>query len=441
MKTPIYDFVTEYAKKSTARFHMPGHKGKKRLGPEALDITEIVGADVLYSAEGIIAESEENASLLFGTAHTYFSTEGSSLAIKAMLALATEGKPHARILAARNAHKAFLYAVALLDLSVEWIGIPKRHICESHVSAEEVEATLATEKYDALYLTSPDYLGHMPDIKSIAAVCKRHGVPLLVDNAHGAYLAFLSPSLHPIALGASMCTDSAHKTLPTLTGGAYLHIAKDAPRAYLEGARRALSLFASTSPSYLILSSLDLTNRYLAEEMDEKLSVTLARTEALKTRLIKEGYPVVEGEPLKLVLRVCEIGYTGEEFASLLRNEGIELEYADGEYAVFMISPETNEGDMDKLRCAIFAIPRRAPILPSTLPFPPVKSVLSPREAILARQERVPVLNAVGRICGTPTVSCPPAVPIVTSGERIREEHLALFERYGVREIDIVAET
>ncbi len=441
MKTPIYDFVTEYAEKGTARFHMPGHKGKKRLGLETLDITEIGGADVLYNADGIIAESEENASLLFGTAHTYFSTEGSSLAIKAMLALATEGKPRARILAARNAHKTFLYAAALLDLAVGWIGIPERHLCESRVSAEEAEAALSSEEYDAVYLTSPDYLGQMPDIKSIAAVCRKHGVPLLVDNAHGAYLAFLSPSLHPIALGASMCVDSAHKTLPTLTGGAYLHISKDAPRAYLEGARRALSLFASTSPSYLILSSLDLTNRYLAEEMEEKLSLALARTEALKARLIQIGYPIVEGEPLKLVLRVSEIGYTGEEFASLLRKEGIELEYADGEYAVFMISPETDKRDMDRLEKALSSLPRLSPLCVSALPFPPVLSVLSPREAILAKQERVPVISAVGRICGTPTVSCPPAVPIVTSGERITREHLALFERYGVSEIDTVAET
>ena len=124
MTTPIVDFVRSYAKSGTSRLHMPGHKGQKLLGFEDADITEIKGADELYEAEGIIAESEANATKLFGTAHTYYSTEGSSQCIRAMLCLALQAAPAGQrpvLLAARNAHKALLYAAALLDFDIQWL--------------------------------------------------------------------------------------------------------------------------------------------------------------------------------------------------------------------------------------------------------------------------------------------------------------------------------
>jgi len=437
MKTPIYDFVKSYAEEGYARFHMPGHKGISKLGCEAYDITEIDGADILYDANGIIAESEQNATELFATAHTYYSAEGSSLAIKAMLALIGRSS---RILAARNAHKAFVYAAALLDLSVSWLDIPSEHLCTSAVSAHDIEAALDKNEFDAVYVTSPDYLGHLLDIGSIAAVCKAHGTPLLVDNAHGAYLAFTKPSLHPIALGATMCTDSAHKTLPTLTGGAYLHIAKDASQKYTDGARRMLSLFASTSPSYLILASLDLTNAYLAQEMPQKLPHAIDRTEHLKLSLSQKGYRTEASEPLKLVLDATSFGYTGTEISSALQKNGVFAEYADDRYTVFMISTETSDEDFDRLETAILSLPIRE-ALPS-LPFsiPPIRTVLSLREAILSPCERIRTSDATGRICATPCVSCPPAIPIVMSGERITKEHISLLIRYGTNEIDVIKE-
>ena len=270
--TPIVDFVNEYVKKDISRLHMPGHKGRRYLGCEHLDITEIGGADDLYSANGIIRESEENASSLFRTAYTFYSTEGSTLSIKTMLALVAERDGY--IVASRNAHKSFLHACALLDLDVEWLYPDNfSHLCCCDVTADKVKRVLSCAKKlpCAVYLTSPDYLGNILDIKSIAKVCDDYGVPLVVDNAHGAYLAFCEPSMHPIALGAHMCCDSAHKTLPVLTGGAYLHIAKKADERYIKNARSKLALFASTSPSYLILQSLDMCNKTLADGYVENL--------------------------------------------------------------------------------------------------------------------------------------------------------------------------
>ena len=230
MNTPIFDFVRANAIKNPVRFHMPGHKGNRFLGVESWDITEIAGADELYVAEGIIGESERNAASLFGSGKTLYSTEGSSQCIRAMLylaAIAAKSEGRKTVLAARNAHKTFLYALALCDLDVAWLTPEDSgSLCSCPLTARDVEAALESAEAApiAVYITTPDYLGGLLPVREIAGVCRRYGVPLLVDNAHGAYLKFLPESLHPMDAGADLCCDSAHKTLPVLSGGAYLHI-------------------------------------------------------------------------------------------------------------------------------------------------------------------------------------------------------------------------
>ncbi|MGB4661180.1 MAG: hypothetical protein WBI07_18555, partial [Mobilitalea sp.] len=274
MKTPIYDFVQNYRKQDISRLHMPGHKGHVFLGCEEIDITEIQSADSLYEASGIIAESEDIATSLFESEHTYYSTEGSSQCIQAMLYLTLQQSKTSTdsnrpvLLAARNVHKAFVHACALNDLDVTWMypdDDTSHSICSCVITPSQLERSILAmpQKAIAVYVTSPDYLGIQMDIAGLASVCKKFDLPLLVDNAHGAYLKFLPVPQHPMDLGATMCCDSGHKTLPVLTGGAYLHISKEAPPSYSSNARSALSLFGSTSPSYLILQSLDLCNRYL----------------------------------------------------------------------------------------------------------------------------------------------------------------------------------
>ncbi len=446
MRTPIYDFVRRYADADPVRFHMPGHKGRGALGCEAFDITEVHGADVLSHAEGIIAESEGNATALFGTAHSFYSTEGSTLAIKTMLALVSAGAKQGErpiVAAARNAHKAFVYAAALLDFDVRWIYPGSaEHLCGGQPSAEEVDKLLSSmeQKPIALYLTSPDYLGNMADVASISAVCKRYGVPLLVDNAHGAYLQFLSPSHHPIALGATMCCDSAHKTLPVLTGGAYLHVSKDADAAYVERARATMAVFATTSPSYLILSSLDLCNRYLADGYAERLVGCVARLECVRNEIAEMGFSILASEPQKLVIDAARAGYAGDELADRLREGGVEVEFSDRDVVVLMASPENTERDYERL-CSLFsAIPVGKPALREVLLPEAGERCMSIREAIFARRETVSAAESLGRICATPTVSCPPAIPIAISGERIGARAVEIFSAYGIDRIDVVVE-
>ena len=326
MTTPIYDFVKKYSESKASRFHMPGHKGRGPIGCEMYDITEISGADVLYSADGIINESENNLSSLYGTAHSFYSTEGSTLAIKAMLALVSEraGDERPLVLAGRNVHSSFVKAVALLDLDVDFMySNREEHLCKCDISAENVRSAILTAKKKpcAVYVTSPDYLGNILDIAGISAVCRENDIPLLVDNAHGAYLKFLPEDIHPITLGAAMCADSAHKTLPVLTGGAYLHISSDYSE-YVPRAREALSLFASTSPSYLTLSSLDLCNKYLSENYNHKISSLVEKLNELKMSIIDLEFEICESEPLKVVIK------SGEALADHLHKNDIEVEFS-----------------------------------------------------------------------------------------------------------------
>ena len=440
MDTPVCDFVRAYAARSGLRLHMPGHKGAALLGMEAMDITEVEGADVLYHAEGILQKSMGNAASLFGTARTVYSTEGSTLAIRAMLYLALlHGKTQRRkslILAARNAHKAFMTSAALLDFSVEWLyPETERSLLSCRITAEELERRLSgmAELPAAVYITSPDYLGAMADIRGLSAVCRRYGVLLLVDNAHGAYLRFLPEDRHPISLGADLCCDSAHKTLPVLTGGAYLHISKGAPALLRSEAEHAMNLFASTSPSYLILQSLDAANRYLADGYRQRLAAFAAETAALKQRLTDAGFSLASEEPLKLTVSAKVCGQTGEELADHLRQFGIECEFSDPDYLVLMLTPEIGTAGLQKLEAALAAVRFRRMVCDPAPKLPVPERICSIREALFAPAEILPAAQCLGRVFASAAISCPPAVPIVVSGERIDEDALRCFAYYGIK--------
>lgn len=444
MDTPICDFARRYAQGHALRLHMPGHKGSGPLGVEQYDITEIDGADSLYEARGIIRQSEGNAGMLFGC-ETFYSTEGSSQCIRAMLYLAML---HARqrgrkplIAAARNVHKTFLSAAALLDLDVMWL-YPRQP--DSYLSckldAHDISEYLsrAGELPAAVYLTSPDYLGNLADVAAISAVCHRYGVLLLVDGAHGAYLRFLEPSQHPIDLGADLCCASAHKTLPVLTGGAYLHISNAAPTMLVRQAKNALALFGSTSPSYLILQSLDAANAYLSRGYPGTLAGFLPQVQRLKNELCAHGYCLQGDEPLKLTISPKSYGYEGKEIAGRLLEKGIVCEFADPDFVVMMLTPETGESGLRQLRAALLSIPRRTAVTRMLPEFHRCEQVMSIREASLSPAETVPVEDSIGRVLAAATVGCPPAVPIITCGERIDEAAVQRFSYYGIETCAVV---
>ncbi len=445
MKTPVCDFVKQYAQQNALRLHMPGHKGKSLLGMETLDITEIDGADVLYHPHGIIRESQDNAAKLFGAAKTVYSAGGATLCMQAMVHLlglyAAQMDKAPLIAAGRNAHKSFLTAAALCAAEISWIW-PERQtdavsclitpqVLERHLSQMEQLPV-------AVYITSPDYLGNLADIRGLSAVCRKYGVLLAVDNAHGAYLRFLPEDMHPLTLGAHLCCDSAHKTLPVLTGGAYLHLSGDAPGLLLEQAENAMALFASTSPSYLILQSLDAANAYLAEGYGERLACFAQKIAQLKKRLEGAGYTFVGQEPMKLTLAAKAYGYIGTELAQRLSEKGLVCEFSDPDYVVLMLTPENGDGALERLETALLSIEKK-PAITQKMPLldkPVVR--MSPRQALMTVSRPCAVQDSLGKVLGSPAVSCPPAIPIVVCGEEINESAIRVMEYYGIENINIL---
>ncbi len=446
MDTPICDFVKEYAIKNTARLHMPGHKGKDILGFEKYDITEISGADSLYEADGIIAQSERNASLLFDC-DTFYSTEGSSLCIRAMMYLALlfskAQNKELLVFAGRNAHKTFISASALLGFDIEWLKQDKNTSYHSFsVDFHELEKSLYehSDKTKVVYITSPDYLGNIADIKKISKICKKYNTYLFVDNAHGAYLKFLENAQHPIDCGADICCDSAHKTLPVLTGGAYLHISKELPKVFKDNAKNALCLFGSTSPSYLILQSLDMANKTLEKEYKEKLKNIITLIDNLRNTLTNTGYALYGNEPLKITIQTKKYGYTGYEFAEMLRQNNIECEFADPDFVVLMLSPNTSDKEIAQLKNVLLSIPKQNIIntAPPVMQTPSKKMCI--RDAVMAQSVLLPVKECIGKTVAITNAACPPAIPIVVSGEVIDEFSIKCFEYYSIDSVYVVME-
>lgn len=442
MKTPIVSFLKSYQEKSPVRMHMPGHKGAGILGFEGMDLTEIYGADELFAAEGIIKESEQNASSLFGCP-TYYSTQGSTLCIQTMCTILcqdakSKGKKP-KILAGRNAHRSFIHAAALLDFDIAWLyGNSDYLSCK--INIEDLEKEIVENNPTAVYLTNPDYLGNLLDISALAFVCKKYNVLLAIDNAHGAYLRFLEDSLHPIDLGADLCCDSAHKTLPVLTGGAYLHLSDSLNQVWKNDVKHFMEYFSSTSPSYLIMASLDATNEVLDTTFKKSLSECIQRVDGLKNALIQHGYTILSGEPMKITISTKEFGYTGNEIANLLMECDIYPEFYDSDYIVLMPSPYNTKDDFNRLEKCLCEIERKSILVNKPPKLEQSKKAMNVRQALFAPSMKVDVTKSLGKVCSSVTVSCPPAILPVIPGEVISESMIEVMKYYGIETVRVVKE-
>lgn len=445
METPIYDFLMKYSKRSPLRAHMPGHKGVSPVSDleklYSLDITEISGADSLFEADGIIKKSEENASRLYNTVETVYSCGGSTLCIQAMLHLMKQ--ENRCVIAMRTVHRAFLNACILLGIEIIWIYPQEKNgiLSGSYSTADFEKAVLKLKGTPfCIYVTSPDYLGNMADISALAKLCHAYDSPLLVDNAHGAHLAFMQENIHPMALGADLCCDSAHKMLPCLTGCAYLHTSNDRYRGRLKG---AMSMFGSTSPSYLMLMSLDLCNRFLAEKAEANISMVCTMADKMKKRLSYKGKYIFMGgkDPLHVVIDAAGMGADGRKIANELEKNGCFPEYAGRDAVVLLLSASERAEDIERMErilqdCSVKANAQEAKKEPPSFPKP--KSVMDMRSAALGASEVISVNQAEGRICAGVRVPCPPAVPIVISGEMIDKSAAETLKYYGIETIEVI---
>lgn len=440
MKTPIVSFLKSYQDRTPVRMHMPGHKGVGIFGFEGMDLTEINGADELFAAEGIIKESEQNASSLFGCP-TYYSTQGSTLCIQTMCTILcqdakSKGKKP-KILAGRNAHRSFIHAAALLDFDVAWLYGNNDYL-SCKISPETLEKEIVENHPTAVYLTNPDYLGNLLDITALASICKKYNVLLAIDNAHGAYLRFLKDSLHPIDLGADLCCDSAHKTLPVLTGGAYLHLSDSLNQVWGNDVKHFMEYFSSTSPSYLIMASLDAANDVLDRTFRSSLSECIRYVDSLKNKLVQRGYTILSGEPMKITISTKDYGYTGNEIAYFLMDRDIYPEFYDSDYIVFMPSPYNTNADFERLEECLCEIQRKSVVFNLFPKLEHVKKVMNIREALFAPSMKVDVSKSLGQICSSVTVSCPPAILPVIPGEVISACAIEVMKYYGIESVRVV---
>ncbi len=436
MNTPIHDFLTQYSQSGIVRAHMPGHKGREN----PLDITEIKGADSLFEADGIIAESERIAASIFGSRETIYSCGGSTLCIQAMLTPFAGGTAAA----GRNAHRAFIYACIMLGINIKWIYPDDSTYLSGAVTADALRRVLSDgERPSVVYITSPDYPGNMTDIDSISEVCREYGIPLAVDNAHGAYLRFVTGAdgrpQHPLYHGADICCDSAHKTLPVLTGGAYLHINSDDAR--FGCMKDNMALFGSSSPSYLILDSLDRCNTYmeklLAEGAQNEFNTLPLRTAQLRRSLGEKGFSVIDGECGKLTVYAPHSGYTGKELADMLRARSVECEYSDSVYTVLMLTG-LSDSDIEKIRTAFEDIPQKTPFTPGICRIKEHTAVYDVRTAFFMPYELIPTEKAAGRICARAVSACPPGAAVTVGGEIFLEEDIPLLLSQGTENVFVV---
>lgn len=468
MRLPITEFLKEYdADKEIVRLHMPGHKGK--FADCCDDITEVQGADSLYEADGIIAESEKLTSELFGTRRTFYSTEGSSQVIKTMCYLAIRyasknsgdsTRTDYVIAASRNAHKSFINASMLMQFDIAWLPSEddEYSICKCNVTPEGLRRYLTEYKKNsnktlaAVFITSPDYLGNMLDIRELSKVAHEFGTLLICDNAHGSYLKFVGGDMHPISIGADMTTDSAHKTLPVLTGGAYLHISKNAPEGLEAQARQGLLLFGSTSPSYKIMRSLDLA---LERVIPEEYAKCAEHMEELKNELRGMGIEVYGDEPFKLTMDLRHSDIDGNSLKKELHEKKIVCEYGEPDFVVTMWSPFNEYPvEFDRFKQAIKAAIEAAEKEPDEAAivakrdssnirhkkFVLPEVVYQPYQTLLMNKKIVKVsADLEGEIAADNLTGCPPAITPIIAGERFSRDVIDILEFYGVEEIGIIA--
>lgn len=429
----LYESMAAYLALGAKRQHTPGHKGV--LPPplqEAArwDLTELAETDELYDPAGPLLEAEGQFARFYGSGAALLCAGGSSLCIQAMLAAACP--PGSRVIAGRNAHISFMNAAALLDLEPVWLwpagfagaALPGR------VTPGQVEQALAEcPDAAAVYLTSPDYYGVLTEIAAIARLCRRRGVPLLVDNAHGAHLRFF-PGLHPMEQGADFCCDSLHKTLPALTGAALLQARESAWQGPL---RQGMALFGSTSPSFLILLSAAQLAAGIAG-LAEGYRALAGRVAAVRDAA-GAAWAVEQGpsDPCRIALRFAP-AYSREQFLSLLAGQGIREEYAGSAAAVLL----PGVGDRLEEEARLAARMQKAPLPPRAALPPGGQPVMRLRQARFAPWESVPLEKAAGRVAARPVYHCPPGVPLVCPGELIDEQIKNFCQACGVWALPVV---
>ncbi len=463
LKTPLFDAMVALAESRKISFHTPGHKSgkgistrfRKYVGPRifSIDLTTLDEVDSLQSPMGVIKEAQKLAAIAYGADHSFFQLNGTTGGIHAMI-LAACG-PGDDVLVARNAHRSVIAGLLFSGARPIFFSpeISQDLKVQMNVSARETRAVIdAHPEARVLILTSPNYYGIVADLKNIIAYAHQKGLIVLVDEAHGPHLHF-HPSfpVSAMAAGADVSVQSTHKIIGGMTQASMLH-ANDGGIG-ISRIKSVLRLNQSTSPSYILMASLDLARMQMATE-GEKLLVKAIRLAEESRQKINEipGFSCfgrealrdnVEGIPwdldvTKLTISVAGLGLSGFEVSEILNKRyQIQVEMADPVNILVIVSIGDRQDDLDRLLQALHVISNKYyvrktgqdPLVKIDLPDGTEKSEMLPREAFFKPQKFIPLSDASGMLSSQIVTVYPPGIPVLIPGEVITGEIITYLKR------------
>lgn len=428
-------------------FHVPGHKygnAQKNCGYAGAmclqwDTTEIPGTDNLHDAAGIIKEAQERASVIYGSRESYFLINGTTAGILAMILAAIE--PGEKLLMGRDCHQSAFHGAWLAQADICWMmpDFDNSTYMNIGYTKERVEEALRkTPDIKAVLITYPTYFGLCSDIVGIGAVCRSHGVMLLVDEAHGAHFP-LSSSLPPTALaaGADICVQSTHKTLPAMTQASLLHVGSG--RIDRDKLRWMLRMVQSSSPSYVLMDSLDQAVEMMGVCGPSQMAGLLDDLEALRVRLsvlpgLMESADTWRGkggitdfDPTKILLNASQIGFSGAALSeALCERFGIQMELSTPGHVLGIATIGNDKADLAALGDALLCIgdnteKRQLQKMPDWNYRVP-KRHKGWREAYSMRKTEIALEQSLGMTAGEMIVPYPPGIPLLVPGEKIESD-------------------
>ena len=455
--------LKQYQRSDMYPFHMPGHKRAEGLkvhfpDPFSVDITEIDGFDNLHHPEGILKDSMEWASGLYGSDRTWYLVNGSTCGLLSAISAAVSygGK----ILASRNCHKAVYHGIYLNHLEAVYVypqSVPELGI-QGGILPEDVEKALKEDPdIQAVLIVSPTYDGIVSDVKAIAKIVHKAGLPLIVDEAHGAHFSYGDAfPKSALELGADAVIQSVHKTLPSLTQTALLHVKNNRPdgECYLDIKKieQYLQIYQSSSPSYVLMASIE-NSIFLMDQCRKEGKVAELEAALLKIRkkLGKmKGLRLVDRDLAgkagifdvdisKIVVSVRGTGLTGEMLSQILREKyHLEMEMCGADYVTAIAAIGDSEKGLKRLKKALLEIDKELEKNGNICNNGKEDSVYSRQaetvmpvfKAMDGEKEAVPLKKSCGRICGEFAYIYPPGIPLLAPGERITKEILETLSDY-----------
>lgn len=427
MSAPLYEHLRKYASENRISFAMPGHKNGRGLKSDmvSLDVTELNQTENLYHGGEYVKAANRLLAAAYGSDESFILVGGSTAAIQAMICGAV--KRGGTLLASGDCHKSVINACALLGVKIRFFEKEIDSDFSIPTATNSVSEYL-TPDIDAVMVTSPNYYGICSNIKRIAAECHEKHIPLLVDEAHGAH--FIASDLFPstaVTYADAVC-QSAHKTLNAMNGAAYLHLCGKIIDK--ERVKRSITLFQSTSPSYVIAATADTAR-------DEIKSIGWERIYSLcadfRASAKKAGLKVLDNDDMtRIVLNFSDYKITGFEVQSVLEQGGIDIEMADLFNIVLIVTPSNTMNEMRSLWWTILSILEKTPkrdVSIGTVPPAVCAETLNPSDALAGDWEEINIERAAGRIACDTVVPYPPGVPVIFTGETIRYEEIEYIQR------------